>query len=153
MTYDMEEFLDSCVAKYVELAGPGTKVKPYATPFFQEDHKESPAGAPGDGPVQECPWCAHTFPPQRIWKDVDELEASKRTKPQVGSKSGLPNEHQPEHHADRGRLQPIASKILMKILWAARLARFDLLRAVSHLATFVTKWTSECDRRLHRLIG
>ena len=45
----------------------------------------------------------------------------------------------PEHHADRGRLQPIASRILMKILWAARLARFDLLRAVSHLATFVTK--------------
>ena len=64
-----------------------------------------------------------------------------------------PERHQPEHHADRGRLQPIASKILMKILWAARLARFDLLRAVSHLATFVTKWTSECDRRLHRLIG
>ena len=41
----------------------------------------------------------------------------------------------------------------MKILWAARLARFDLLRAVSHLATYVTKWTSDCDRKLHRLIG
>ena len=41
----------------------------------------------------------------------------------------------------------------MKILRAARLARFDLLRAVTHLATYVTKWTSECDRRLHRLIG
>ena len=63
MTYDMEEFLDSCVAKYVELAGPGTKVKPYATPFFQEDHKESPAGAPGVGPVQDCPWRCHKFPP------------------------------------------------------------------------------------------
>ena len=32
-----------------------------------------------------------------------------------------------------------------------RLCRFDLLRAVCHLATFVTKWTSECDRKLHRL--
>ena len=62
-------------------------------------------------------------------------------------------DHQPEHHVDRGRLQPIASRVLMKILWAARLARFDLLRAVSHLATLVTKWTSECDRKLHRLVG
>ena len=38
MTYDMEDFLSSCVQKYVELAGPGTKVKPYSTPFFQDDH-------------------------------------------------------------------------------------------------------------------
>ena len=40
----------------------------------------------------------------------------------------------------------------MKMLYAARLCRFDLLRAVCHLATFVTKWTSECDRKLHRLV-
>eukprot|EP00972_Heterocapsa_arctica_P034154 5027856-Heterocapsa_arctica.AAC.1 len=40
----------------------------------------------------------------------------------------------------------------MKILYAARLARFDLLRAVCLLATCVTKWTSECDRKLHRLV-
>ena len=53
---------------------------------------------------------------------------------------------------DQGRLQPIAAKVLMKILYAARLCRFDLLRAVCHLATFVTKWTSECDRKLHRLV-
>ena len=53
---------------------------------------------------------------------------------------------------DTGRLQPIAAKVLMKILYAATLCRFDLLRAVCHLATFVTKWTSECDRKLHRLV-
>ena len=40
----------------------------------------------------------------------------------------------------------------MEILYAARLCRFDLLRAVRHLATFVTKWASECDRKLHRLV-
>ena len=34
----------------------------------------------------------------------------------------------------------------------ARMARVDLLRAVCNLACFVTKWTSECDRKLHRLI-
>ena len=52
---------------------------------------------------------------------------------------------------DRGALQPIAAKVLMKTLYAARMARFDLLRAVCHLACFITKWTPECDKRLHRL--
>ena len=60
----------------------------------------------------------------------------------------------PSPTPDTGRLQPIAAKVLMKILDAARLCRFDLLRAVCHLAIFVAKWTSEseCDRKLHRLV-
>jgi hypothetical protein len=53
--------------------------------------------------------------------------------------------------AVKGALAPVASRILMKVLYAARMARFDLLRAVCHLACFTTKWTPECDRRLHRL--
>ena len=52
-----------------------------------------------------------------------------------------------------GRLQPIASKILMKILFAARMARFDLLRATQSLASRVTKWSIECDVGLHRLVS
>merc|ERR1712051_583389 len=54
---------------------------------------------------------------------------------------------------EKGKLSPVASRILMKVLWAARLARFDLLRAVCHLSQFVTEWTVECDRKLQRLIG
>ena len=53
---------------------------------------------------------------------------------------------------DPGELGPIASRILMKVLYAARLARFDLLRAVCHLARYITKWTKECDKRLFRLM-
>ncbi len=53
---------------------------------------------------------------------------------------------------DREVLQALAPKVLMKILYAARMARFYLLRAVCDLACFVTKWTAECDRKLHRLI-
>ena len=52
-----------------------------------------------------------------------------------------------------GRLQPIASKVLMKILFAARVARFDLLRATQSLASRVTKWSIECDVALHRLVA
>ena len=52
----------------------------------------------------------------------------------------------------KGVLAPIAARVLMKILFAARMARFDLLRAVQGLAARVTKWSSDCDKALHRLI-
>ena len=40
----------------------------------------------------------------------------------------------------------------MKILHGARSAWPDLLKAVTYLACYFTKWTSTCDRRLHRLV-
>ena len=51
-----------------------------------------------------------------------------------------------------GLLAPIACKVLMKILYGARLARFDLLRPIAALASKITKWDSVCDRMLHRLV-
>ena len=41
----------------------------------------------------------------------------------------------------------------MKILFAARMARFDLLRATQSLASRVTKLSIECDVALHRLVS
>ena len=41
----------------------------------------------------------------------------------------------------RGELSPVASRILMKVLYAARMARPDLLRATCYLATRITRWT------------
>ena len=40
----------------------------------------------------------------------------------------------------------------MKVLYAARVCRFDLLRAVCTLAQKVTKWDATCDKRLHKLM-
>ena len=40
----------------------------------------------------------------------------------------------------------------MKILYGARMARYDLLKATCFLATKVTKWTVICDKRMHRLV-
>jgi hypothetical protein len=51
-----------------------------------------------------------------------------------------------------GVLQPIASRILMKIFYVARMCRYDLLRAVCGLASCTTKWTHQCDSDLRRLI-
>ncbi len=53
--------------------------------------------------------------------DADEASAVR---------GATPTEH---HEKDVGALQPIAAKVLMKILYAARMARFDLLRAVCRL--------------------
>ena len=52
----------------------------------------------------------------------------------------------------QGTLKDIAARVLMKILNCARLARFDLLKAISNLATKVTRWSKNCDRMLHQLV-
>jgi hypothetical protein len=51
-----------------------------------------------------------------------------------------------------GLLANIASAVLMKILYAARMGRFDLLRPVTALGSRITTWTKLCDARLHRLV-
>ena len=98
--YDMRQFLQQCIGRYVELAGPNVKFKKVATPF----------------------------PDDKIARPImGEAEA-------------------------RGELQPIASRVLMKVLFAACMARFDLLRATQGLASRVTKWSPDCDKSLHRLM-
>ncbi len=51
-----------------------------------------------------------------------------------------------------GALSKIACKVLMKIMYLARFARTDLLRAVGVLSTMITKWDTLCDRKLFRII-
>ena len=53
---------------------------------------------------------------------------------------------------ERGELADVALKILMKVLYGARMCRYDILRATCLLARRVSKWDKECDKRLHRLI-
>ena len=52
-----------------------------------------------------------------------------------------------------GELGPIAARVLMKVLYGARMCRYDLLRAVCRLATRITKWSPADDRALHRLMS
>merc|ERR1711893_377165 len=52
----------------------------------------------------------------------------------------------------QGVLAPIAAKVLMKVFYAARVCRPDLLRAITFLACTMTKWSADCDRRLHKLM-
>ena len=52
----------------------------------------------------------------------------------------------------RGALAPHAASVLMKLLYAARIARFDLLRSINSLARNVTKWTTDDDAKLYHLM-
>ena len=40
----------------------------------------------------------------------------------------------------------------MKVFYAAREAIFDLYRAIAGLSRHITRWTAECDEKLHRLM-
>ena len=45
-----------------------------------------------------------------------------------------------------------AAAVLMKILYGARMGRYDLIRPVQALASLITKWDGLCDKKLHRLV-
>ena len=47
----------------------------------------------------------------------------------------------------------MASKIVSKFFYLARMGRPDLLWSVNALARTFTKWSVACDKRLHRLIA
>ena len=58
VVYDQQEYLQSCVQKYISLCymlkitpGDLTKTRRSYTPFIQEDHKASPAGPQHPGQV------------------------------------------------------------------------------------------------------
>ena len=61
MSYDMEDYLGSCVTRYLELAGKDTKLRHVNTPFLPEETRDGPAGRPAsaNGVEIKCPHC-HT---------------------------------------------------------------------------------------------
>ena len=118
----MEEFLRSCVSRYRELTGV-QYMRHAPTPFLAE--KSSPDFSGG--------YAAANAAANAQEENVHVAESALQT-------------------ATERQLKPYAAKVLMKVLYAARFARQDLLRAVCQLARHITKWTEECDRRLYHLM-
>ncbi len=102
---------------------PGARLRKVTTPFLPDAPPTGPKGSPED-------WGA-TSPAVP--------EAASPVVSNISTPAGI--------------LQPIAARILMKLLYAARMARLYLLRAIQFLASYITKWTPECDRRLDRLVS
>jgi hypothetical protein len=133
--YDMEEFFMSCVQRYADMTGTDPSTYPRVpTPFGVEDVNLEDGL---DGPTgQQAGISAAMEGLQNLVEGADAEGATKTTSDK--DKPGL--------------LGPIAAQVLMKILYGARMARYDLLRAVCHLASCVTKWNRQCDVDMYRLI-
>ena len=58
----------------------------------------------------------------------------------------------PADDALEGELGFAACRVLMKALWFGRLARPDLVKPIGDLASYVQKWSRNCDKQLHRLV-
>ena len=154
--YHMGELFDSCVDLHCVLAKANKDKLPIAaTPFLEESGEHFGLGAevelnedtahaalheclrPGSASSKAC--SGKKIPPELRKEIFGKKKSTPETEPDV----------EPEPN---GYMQPHAAKILMKILYGARMARFDLLRAISYLASSVTKWTKQCDEDLFRLI-
>ena len=100
----------------------------------------------GGGASLQCPWCRGAFP-ESAFKSLDDRHV-KRRKTASGIEDPATLEPPP-----RGALADKAASVLMKVSYAARYARFDLLCVVARLAQKISRWTSECDVSLHRLMS
>ena len=122
VTYDMEQFLRSCVDRYLEVAGNvELKKVPMKRPRTTRRGLRS----------VECNWCGNRVPANGY--ETPSCQAG-------GTSEGA----HPE--PVRGQLA------LMKILYGARIARFDLLRQVNRLARNIARWTTDDDKKLHHLM-
>ena len=143
VTYDMETYLDMTVKKYCDVTGfDPTKFKTVPSPSPAEETKNHPARAPvcSNNKSHRCTWCEHTMP----------VDADGRLIPPPPIPKGPTEEEVTE--ANRGALAPQAASILMKLFYAARIGRFDLLRSINNLARKITKWTRKEDALLHHLM-
>ena len=57
------------------------------------------------------------------------------------------------NEANRGALAPQGASAIKKVLNAARICRFDLLRSINNLAREITKRSKKKDVRLHDLMA
>ena len=84
---------------------------------------------------------------------IDEVKADKEWQAyQYLRDDKQQNKTSKHEELEEGQLKSISARILMKTFYAARLARWDLLRAIGLLATRITRWSLWDDKRLHKLM-
>ena len=169
VTYDMTKFLSDCVSKYRERSGFEGDFPKVPTPNLIENTREHKARVPNteikDG-VCFCSWCkAPCFKDDEQMDAIGSMyvsdlkqrsESSNFPNADVTSLLGNSRESKPEvgeSAEPEGKLAKRADGVLTKILYAARIARFDLLRTVNRLARRITKWMEDDDAALFRLIS
>ena len=164
--YDMSMYLQAnVVAKYCSIAGIDQKsLKFAATPFLDETKDEKgmyetdapaaqrqsePSGAvPGHWYVdlqnEELPPAPTKSQRKQVNRAAQRAAAAGKNKKPPLPGSGFT--------AAEGELCRNAASVCMAALYAGRLARFDLLRAIQRLAESFHKWTKRHSQKLHRLM-
>lgn len=74
-------------------------------------------------------------------------EAKGKAKAKAKAKNAHETDSPPPNYLNRD-----AATVLMGVLYAARMARPDLLRATQALASALHSWTRDCDQQLYRLM-
>ena len=136
MEYNMEPFFRGCLDRWTEVTGQPWQDLPNAsTPFLDEDtlRRSHNVGPLGRKLAVDC-----------------EGGSSKKKKAKVtrGMKAKSLAEDSGAEDPDKvpsGVLQPVAASLLTQVLYGARFARPDLLRAVAFLARKMTRWREMQD--------
>lgn len=84
---------------------------------------------------------------------VELAQVSDKTLRKVATPNLDDHQFRPEEFESKGRLSPVASKIVLTVLYLARFNRPGILWTVKTLAREVDKWTIASDKRPHRLIS
>ena len=166
LCYDMSQYLKvNVIDKYCSIAGiDSTSLKFAPTPFLDESkdekgmyEKDAPAAqrqselsgtVPGhwyvDLQSEEIPPAPTKSQRKQVARAAHRAAAAGKNKKPPLPGSGFT--------AAEGELCRNAACVCMAALYAGRLARFDLLRAIQRLAESFHKWTKRHSQKLHRLM-
>ena len=122
MSYNVMDKLQSCLNRYIEIAGLKGPLRPADTPFTADLCKGA-CDSVFEGPWIECPVCNTRSPENFVCYGVD----SKIEK--VASSLHSIVEAVAKESVDivRGALADDVASLVMQLLFAARIGRFDLL--------------------------
>ena len=134
----MERFFRGCLDRWAQVTGQKwADLLVASTPFLDEDllrktHNIGPLG----------------------YKLVAEYDKKPPT-PRGYKADAVPADATPCEDPDKlpsGVLQPVAASLLTQMLYSARFARPDLLRAIAYLARKITRWREMQDHQLFRSV-
>ena len=146
----MEDQLQSAVDLYLEIVGDGRKLRDVKTPFRNAGIHNEASRPITTGPWLRCPWCKGEYDEKTFAKGTGDPSKQKGKKAEKDLLD--PDDIKKADPAWRP-LGERAMRILMKLLYAARLARYDLQRAINALGSYVHKWNQECEDDLYRLMS
>ena len=136
MEYNMQGYFERCLDRWTEVTGqPWRDLPSVSAPFLDEDTLRK----------------NHGIGPLEFQLPEGKAKKVKPSKTQLPVQKDSISEPAPGK-VEAGVLQPYAASILMQMIYGARYARADLLRALNGLARKITKWRPMQDHQLHRLV-